>query len=162
MDRNNSEDSPNDEDHDMESDDERRANDSLCPSVDALNKFVPSDAIDNSNNSRRTFKWTPVDTVQENNDRDGYSYVFISQAEGPMLSAKAKEQIMVLNYVLETPPSRERVMGTSLLTPKFNSDNQLESLVEKIHLASTESVCMLGAQQDAARKSVDCIPFDMV
>jgi hypothetical protein len=159
---NNRDESSQEEDFDMDDDDERRANDSVCRSVTELNKIVPADAIDNSNNSSRTFKWTPVETVQENTERDGYTYAFISQAEGPMLSAKAKEQIMVLNYVLETPPSRERVMATAFLVPKFNSDNQLESLVERIPLSTTESVCMKGVQQDAARKRVDCIPFDMV
>lgn len=129
---------------------------------DACYSAIEDDALDNSNNNSRTFKWTPIETVQKNTVRDGYTYVFISPAEGPMLSAKAKEQVMVLNYLLETPPHKKRIVSTSSLVATFNSDQHLETLVEKIILDTNEIAIMRGGREDIGTMRVDCIPLNMV
>jgi hypothetical protein len=134
-----------------------------CPlALEELVQCIPDDALDNSNNNSRTFKWTPIETVQQNTIRDGYTYVFISQAEGPMLSAKAKQQVMVLNYLLETPPTKKRVVNTSTLIATFNSDNRLETLVEKVVLDSLTMDIMVGGREAVGTMRVDAIPLHQV
>jgi hypothetical protein len=136
--------------------------DSLPLEPEEPTKTVPDDAINNSNNNSRTFKWTPIESVQENTTSDGYTYVFISIAEGPMLSTKAKEQIMVLNYLLETPPDRRRVLNTDSLIASFNSENQFEMLTQRILLDLNTRDLMEGARDGCESMRVDAIPLDQV
>ena len=57
------------------------------------------DRIDNSNNMSRSLKWTCKGMNQASGPNDGDTKCFISNADGPMLSTKAKEQLMALNWV---------------------------------------------------------------
>jgi hypothetical protein len=116
----------------------------------------------NVNNLGRTAKWIPSESQQENTNKDGNMFAFVSQADGPMLSAKCKQQIMVLNYILETMPNRKRVLRTSSLVPTFDSDDVLTTLVERVVLSSDEMDLMEGARDDIGSTRVDAIPLDKV
>jgi hypothetical protein len=151
-----------DQDYDMRSEDGHHGADPLQLEPEELTNLVPANDINNSNNASRTFKWTPIESVQENTTRDGYTYAFMSLAEGPMLSTKAKEQIMVLNYILETPPSRRRVLNTDSLVATFDSDNQFETLTERIRLEHNEMDIMQGGRDICESMRVDAIPLDQV
>ena len=118
--------------------------------------------INNCNNMSRFGKWVPSERVQENTSSDGYIYTFISPADGPMLSPKSKEQVMVLNYLLQTPPHRRRILNTSSLVATFTSDGYLETLVQHVPLTEDEQDVMEGAREDIGNKRVDCIPLNQV
>ena len=69
---------------------------------------------------------------------------------------------MALNFVLETPVHKKRVLNTSSLVATFNSENQVETLVERTPLTDNERDVITGARDDIKDMRVDSIPIDTV
>jgi hypothetical protein len=120
------------------------------------------DDINNFNNQSRSFKWTPKTRNKCNTKNDGAMYGFLSPADGPMLSAKAKEQIMVLNFILETMPHQRRILQTPTLVSSFDSDGIMTLLMERVTMTKNEIDIMQGARDDMGNMRVDSIPLDKV
>jgi hypothetical protein len=120
------------------------------------------DDPNNVNNLSRVAKWLPTEWHQENTNRDGNMTVFISRADGPMWSAKCKEQIMALNYIMQNAPHRRRVLRTGTLVPTFDSDEKLTVIMERTSLSPDDMDIMQGARDDIGNTRVDAIPLDKV
>jgi hypothetical protein len=131
-----------------------------------LGESIDFNESSNSNNQSLCFKAILdsglIRLSQVNTVRDGCSLSFISEATGPMLSMKAKEQIMAINYALQTKPHRRRVMCTNTLVPTFDSDNMMISMVERVFLSDEEMDIMQGGRDDIGCMRVDCIPLEKV
>jgi hypothetical protein len=136
--------------------------DDAVPEVDLLKESAIYDDPSNVNNLGRTAKWVPSESRQANTDRDGNMWAFISRADGPMFSAKCKQQIMVLNYLLATLPHRKRLVRTQNLVPTFDSEDILTGLVERIALTTDEIDLMEGSRDDIGAMRVDAIALDRV
>lgn len=120
------------------------------------------DDLDNSNNMSLSYKRVDIADVQSLRDIDGYPFVFMSKADGPMLSSQCKEQIMILNYVLNYPPSKKRLLSTKNLVPSFSAENIFEKLVHRAEISEEEIDLIEGSRIDLEGTRVDHISFNQV
>jgi hypothetical protein len=93
--------------------------------------------------------------------QDGYTYCFLSEAEGPMLSSMAKKQILMLLHVINAPVHRKHVVETKELKPHFcQSDKTLEKLILSVFPGAGADL------EDNIRHNIDApvndIPFEAV
>lgn len=93
----------------------------------------------NSNNMSRSMKVVDPSKFSKTGKEDGTSYVFISEAEGPMLSSMSKLQILLLLHVINSPIHRKHIAETSTLKPTFNkNDGILEKLMEEVETSKDQ------------------------
>jgi hypothetical protein len=132
------------------------------PVCSLLNESMIYDNPCNVNNLSRSAKCLLDESGHANTERDGNMWAFVSRADGPMFSAKCKEQIMVLNYITETMPHRRRLLRTASLIPTFDSEDVMTNLVERIVLSNDELDIIEGTRDDIGGMRVDRIPLEKI
>jgi hypothetical protein len=113
--------------------------DDVCTNEDVRRAQLHDDP-DCCNNLSRSLRVVKTDDVRIDPNEDGYTYWFVSPADGPVLSRMALQQILVLLHIVHSFIPEKCVIETEYLKPTFDKGSSSSSFSESGGMAGLEKL----------------------